>query len=181
MSDIVELILAEHARICWLVEELDKALTEPGRRSPGPDPLRTWAALADVLESHIDAAGEICYGALTTAEPGAAPAIGQASDADADIREAIREARLSRPGSQTWRMAVSAARTAALNHVSSLDPDSLDRFRQRTALPARRALGRQWVAFMAARALDASPAPRRDSAGRAAAAGRGHRLPFSRL
>lgn len=89
------------------------------------------------------------------AGPGAAAAIRQASEADADIRAAVEEARLARPGSLSWRMAVEAASSAAKRHIVLLESGPLPRYRDHAAPRARRVLGRQWVAFMTDLVLDA--------------------------
>jgi hypothetical protein len=154
--DIAELILGEHARIRKLVGELDSALLDAGPAVPGSEPVLAWAALARFLRFHVDAAHEIAYRALTQAVPNAAMAIVQASEADADVRAAVEEARLSRPGSLPWHLAVEAASSAARSHVSCLESGPLPRYQHQAAATERRVLGRQWAAFMTARVLDAS-------------------------
>ena len=132
-----------------------------GRRPAGcyPDRTRAWpraglAALAGFLRFHVDAAGEIAYRPLAGTAPEAAAAIVHAAEADADIRAAVGEAQLARPGSRAWQLAVQAACSAARSHIACVESDPFPHFRYRTAPRVRRALGRQWVAFMAAQALD---------------------------
>jgi hypothetical protein len=99
---------------------------------------------------------KIVYQKLAGASPGAAPPIMQASEANADICEAVEEAGLSVPGSRTWHMAVQTACRAAQTHMFCMESGPLTRY-QLHALPAiRQALGRQWVSFVTARVLDAS-------------------------
>ncbi len=124
------------------------------RTGPGPGPRAAWAALAGFLGFHVAAAGEIAYRPLAGTAPGAVAVIAHAAEADADIRAAVGEAQLARPGSRAWHMAVQAACSAARSHIACVESDPLSYFRHRTAPTVRRALGRQWVAFMAARALD---------------------------
>jgi hypothetical protein len=156
--DLMELISAEHVRIRKLIGELDGALLDavPAGPRAGPGPESAWAALAGFLRFHVAAAGEIAYRPLAGTAPGAAAAIVHAAEADADIRAAVGEAQLSRPGSLAWHMAVQAACRAARSHIACVESDPLPRFRHRAAPRVRRALGRQWVAFMAARAMDES-------------------------
>lgn len=156
--DITELIRGEHTRIRKFIAELDNALLDADPAAPESEPAITWAALARFLSCHVDAAREISYRALAEAAPGTATAIAQAAEDDADIRAALEEARLSRPGSPAWHMAVEAACTAAKSHITRLESGPLPHYRHHAAPGARRALGRQWVAFMSARALDASAA-----------------------
>lgn len=159
--DIAELILGEHVRIRKLVGELDSALLDADPVVPGSKPVLAWAALARFLRFHVDAAHEIAYRALAKAVPDAAMAIVQASEADADIRAAVDEAQLSRPGSLAWHLAVEAASDAAKSHVSCLESGPLPHYQHHAAPRQRRVLGRQWVAFMTARVLDASARLRR--------------------
>lgn len=154
--DIMELILGEHIRISGLIEKLDAALLDPGPVAPGSEPALAWAALARFLSFHLDAAEEVTYRALAVAAPGATTAIRQVSEADADIRAAVGEAQLSRPGSLSWRMAVEAASRAARRHIVLLESGPLCRYRNHAAPGARRVLGRQWEAFMTDLVLDAS-------------------------
>jgi hypothetical protein len=156
VPDIAELILAEHARITRLIAELDGELAGG---CPGPVDRElelAWKALADFLSFHIDAAEEIAYQALASAEPGDAPAIMRASETNAEIRAALDEARLSRPGSRTWHMAVQAACTAATSHIALIEAGPLRPYQLHTPPGIRRVLGHQWVDFMTARALDKS-------------------------
>jgi len=101
VTDIVELIHAEHVRISNLIGKLDSALAEPYPADAGSEPGLIWAALAGVLRLHVDAAEEIVYQKLAGASPDAALPIMQASKANADICEAVEEAGLSVPGSRT--------------------------------------------------------------------------------
>ena len=154
--DIMELILAEHVRILKLIESLDSALLDAGPAGPGSDSALAWAALARFLRFHVDAAKEIAYQTLADAVPDAAMAIIQASETDADIRAAVQEAQLCGPGSLAWHMAVQASCSAAKSHIARLESGPLAHYQHHTAPKVRHILGRQWVAFMAARALDAS-------------------------
>ena len=154
--DIMELVLAEHIRIGQLIAELDRALEDGDPAVPGSGPALAWAALARFLEFHLDAAGEITYRALAGGAPGATMAIARAAQADADVRAAVGEARLARPGSRSWLLAVEAASSAAKRHITCLESGPLPRYRHLAAPGARRVLGRQWAAFMTSRALDAS-------------------------
>lgn len=162
VPDIADLILAEHARIATLIGELDSALAGGGPGSPGCEAELAWKALAGFLSFHIDAAEEIAYQALAGAEPGTAPALMRASEADTDIRAALDEARLARPGSRVWHMAVQAAGTAAMSHINLIESGPFRPYQVHTPPAAPRVLGRQWVDFMTARALDASARLPRD-------------------
>lgn len=156
MPDIVELIHADHVRINELIKELDRALAETSPADALSEPGTIWAALARVLRLHIDAVQEIAYPTLVSSDPNAAAAIMQASEANADIREAVQEARLSLTRSPTWHMAVQAACRAARIHITCEESGPLARYQLQAAPAARDALGRQWVSFVRARVLDSS-------------------------
>ena len=166
--DIMGLILAEHVRIRKLIEKLDNALLEADPAGPGSAPGLAWATLARFLQFHVDAAEEIAYLALADTEPNAAVAVVQACETDADIRTAVEEAQLARPGSLRWHMAVQAACSAARSHIARVESGPLPPYQHHTTPRMRRILGRQWVAYMAAKALDASSASRVPSPSRAA-------------
>lgn len=153
MPDIVELIYAEHARIGMLIGKLDSALAADGA---GSEPALIWETLAGVLRSHMDAAAEIIYRSRAGAGPDVAPAAGQAPEIDADVCEAVAEAGLFFAGSPMWQLAVHAACGAAASHVACLESGLLTQYQLHTSPEARRSLGRQWIGFMTARALDAS-------------------------
>jgi hypothetical protein len=161
VPDIVELIRAEHVRIGGLTKKLDTALTQSGPVDPvsGPDPI--WAALTRYLRFHVDAAKEIAYHALESAESGARFAIMRASEADAAIWETAAEAQLAQPGSRTWLLAVQATCHAAAVHITCMESSPLALLQNQVAPTVRHALGRQWVAFMTAKALDTTPVDRR--------------------
>jgi hypothetical protein len=98
VSDLVELIRVEHARISQLINEVDSVLADVAPAEPGSELHLVRSGLAGFLEFHIDAAEEICYQALARAEPDVAHAIEQARDADADIRRAIENRNYRGPG-----------------------------------------------------------------------------------
>jgi Hemerythrin HHE cation binding domain len=154
VTDMAELIRADHARISKVIEQLDGALAEPWPAAGGREAGPMWETLAGFLRLHVAAAEEIAYRALAGAGPGTAAALAQAAAANADLREALAEARLSPAGSLTWRLAVQAACRAAQAHIASVEPGPLAGYQRGTAPAARRATGRQWVFFMTARVLD---------------------------
>lgn len=151
MTDIVSLVLAEHARIRRLFDEL----TATGKRARR---LATvWAELAWLLEAHVDAAREITY--LPVTDIALRQSMREASDDDADIREAIAEARLHRAGSPQWRLAFKAVQAAAERHIDVTESELLPNLRQQTSEQTRHTLGQQWTQFMAARRRDSQPQP----------------------
>lgn len=154
MTDLAELIQAEHVRISRVIGQFNDALAAPCAVGAGPEAGLIWDVLAGFLWLHVDAAEEIAYSALTSADPDAAMAVAQASEANTDIREAMAEARLSRVGSRTWHMAVRAACRAAQAHIACEESDLLVRYRRHAAPAVRRAAGRQWVCFTTAWVLD---------------------------
>jgi hypothetical protein len=160
MADIIELILADHRRIRRLQAGLRVAARLCGSEPSWILP-RTWDELAAVIERHIAAEEEICWPAVSVARPDTLAQLREVIADGEDIREAIAEAALQPAGSPGWWRAVNDA----LHDCSSC----LDREERgllatlaRHADPALRdRLGRQWLAFLAARTSDnAVPAPR---------------------
>jgi hypothetical protein len=151
MTDIVTLVLADHARIRRLFEELAAADKRARRRAT------LWAELAWLLEAHVDAAREITYLPLT--DSALRRSMRQAADGDADILEAVAEARFHRAGSPQWRLAVRAVQAAADQHIDATESDLLPRMRQLTSEQTRLALGQQWTQLMDARRRDSESQP----------------------
>jgi hypothetical protein len=101
-----------------------------------------------------DAEEEICYPVLYRAA-GGATLIGEARAEHDDIREAVAETRLQEAGSPAWWRAVTAAITATRDHFTHEEHGALAQMRHRTSPAQRGMLGRQWAAYMNARARDA--------------------------
>lgn len=151
MTDIVTVVLADHARIRRLLGEVATA-GEPSSR------LATlWAELAWLLEAHVEAAREITYLPLT--DIAMRRSMREASDDDADIREAVAEARLHRAGSPRWRLAFRAVQAAVDRHIGITESALLPTLRQQMSEQARLALGQQWAQLMDARRRDSHPVP----------------------
>lgn len=151
MTDIVTLVLAEHERI----RRLFKEVTAAGKRSRRLATL--WAELASLLEAHVEAAREITYLPLT--DSALRRSMREASDDDADIREAVAEARFHRAGSPQWQLAFRAVHTAAERHIDTNESELLPNLRRQTSAQTRLSLGRQWTEFMAARRRDSQSLP----------------------
>ena len=153
VADIVDLILADHTRIREMFAELDH--TAGSAREPGADGLGTrWKVLADLLETHVDAAEEIfCLALFADADHGRVHRAEITADHD-DIREAVGEARFQPSGSRLWWNAVRAARAAAADAMEAVECGPLPAFRHRASRQRREMLGGQWQAFITARARD---------------------------
>ena len=151
MPDIVELILAEHARIQELFGKLADAAGAAGELRA--DRLgKAWAVLARLVEVHVDTAQEISCPALFlgTARRYRAEI---AADHD-DIREALGETRFQPTGSAVWWLAVRAARTAAIRHIDVIESGPLAAFLREASPGERDVLGAQWLSFQTAMAED---------------------------
>jgi Hemerythrin HHE cation binding domain len=158
MTDIIELILADHARIRRLLADVEippEGVGDTESRAELPD---RWETLAALLELHAAAAEEIGFPALFGRA--ATLARDKARATHDDLREAVGETRLYPAGSRLWRLAVFAARAAAMDHIHDLESGALARFRRGASVQTREALGYQWTAFVAAcTADDTSPGP----------------------
>jgi hemerythrin HHE cation binding domain-containing protein len=151
MTDIITVVLADHARIRRLLKELT-AECEPRSR------LATlWAELAWLLEAHVDAAREITYLPLT--DIALRRNMREAADDDADIREAVAEAKIHRAGSARWRLAFRAVEAAADRYIDVTESGLLPMFRQQMSEQTRLALGQQWIQLMDARRRDSQSVP----------------------
>jgi hypothetical protein len=148
VADIVELLLADHALIRTLLAEVETALGQPDDTDSPAELLWQWETLAALLEMHADAVEEIGFPALFGRA--ASVARGNARATHGHLREAVREARLYPAGSRAWRLAVLAARAAAIEHIDDLESGALARFPRDASMPVREALGRQWLAVVAA-------------------------------
>lgn len=151
MADITDVVLADHVRIRELFTELDSILAGHSTASNLAARRRVWGALAGLLESHADAEEEIFHPAVYRGQPASSR---QAAATLADLREAISEARLYPPESDVWLLAVRAARTAAMTHISELESGPLPGWRLSTSPDTRRVLGGLWTEFMAMIPLD---------------------------
>jgi hypothetical protein len=154
MTDVVELIVAEHRRICRLFAALDHAASHPPRLHPYPaGPV--WARLAELLLLHADAEEEICFLPMfALAEHGSEQMHEAIADLD-DIREAVAEAALHCPGSPAWQAAVLSAGCAAEQHCAAIEHGALPALRCGLTRQQRAQLARQWAGFTAARIDDA--------------------------
>jgi anti-anti-sigma factor len=153
-ADVLDLIHADHARIRRLLATAESAARR-GESARAPRMLReAWDRAAVLLEADCDAEEEICYPVLYRAAGGAA-LTGEARAEHDDIREAIAETRLAEAGSPAWWLAVTAAITAAGDHLTREEHGAMAQIRNRTSPAQRRTLGRQWAAYMNARAREA--------------------------
>ncbi len=159
MTDVTELIIGDHERIRRLLTVLDdgaRYLAGDGRACPDWMLPAIWARLATLLTLHADAEQEICFLAMYR---GRRDGIREFTEAVAllnDVREAVAEARLFRPGDPAWWRAVEAARRSICDHIFATEAGAgvLADFRSRSGAELRRELGRQWIAFVAARRRD---------------------------
>jgi hypothetical protein len=155
MADVIELIQADHQRICALLDALDAL-----RRDRGPDaatgsPDGIWRQVRGLLDLHTEAEEEICFLDLFGPGPHAADQMQEAIADHDDIRETIREADLQPAGSAAWWRSVTAVRRAASRHIVREEQQPLAAFARRAAPGRREELGRQWILFVEARVRDA--------------------------
>lgn len=148
--DIIDLIMADHRRIRRLREVLDDA----ARWSGDSEWMlaHAWQRLAGLLEAHIRAEEEICYLPMFGCQPHATERRREAIADHDDIREAISETSLHRPGSVLWWRAVRAVLATTADHIDREERGPLAEVA--LTISRRRELGRQWSAFIAAWTLD---------------------------
>jgi hypothetical protein len=71
VTDMADLIRADHARVSKVIEQLDGALAGPQPAAGRPETGLMWETLAGFLQLHVAAAEEIAYLALAGAAPDA--------------------------------------------------------------------------------------------------------------
>ena len=158
MTDIIEVILADHKRIRKMLGALDDAA------SYGEDPCAgwmlapVWCRLADLLELHAEAEEEICYLALFgKGRPRPRRCRTRSPTMTTSARRYGKRVCMPpvlRSGSE--RSPPPCGPAVTMLPVSSAEP-----WRLSAAAPAlRNELCRQWVAFIAARTRDATPETR---------------------
>lgn len=153
MADVIQLIQADHQRICTLLDALED-LRRYRAAGVMVSLARTWAQLRGLLDLHTEAEEEICF--IIPFGPGAEAAT-QMREAIADhedIREAVREADLQPLGSAAWWRPVTAIRPLASLHIVCQEQGPLAAFADRAAPGLREELGRQWLSFVDARVRD---------------------------
>jgi len=142
-ADVMNLIMADHRRIRRLRETLHDAARLAG--GSGPD----WVPghgqrLTDLLVAHFEAEEKICcLPVLRIAPDTAGPRREALADHD-DIREAIREASLQRPGSAPWRRTVTDTLAGSMHHLRREENGILADRPPALTPGQRRLLGRQW-------------------------------------
>jgi hypothetical protein len=160
---VIELIMADHRRIRRLCQALDDAARWSGGSGPDWAPAYVWQRLANLLEAHARAEEEICYLPMYGQHGQAAERRREAVSDHDDIREAIGEARLRRPGSRLWWVAVSAVPRIAGEHMDREERGPLAASLPRLTVRQRRELGRQYAGFITAWTLDAVTGPGNNS------------------
>jgi Hemerythrin HHE cation binding domain len=159
-ADIVELIMADHRRIRRLRAALDDVVRNNNGHSPDWMLPHTWQRLAGLLMAHFRAEEEICYLPMFGPSPQAAEWRRDATGDHDDIREAIGEASLQRPGSALWWRAVKAVLATSAEHIEREEGSMLTNAMLMLTMSRRLELGRQWSAFMAAWGDDTASAGR---------------------
>jgi hypothetical protein len=146
MTDVIELIIADHRRILRLASVVDGAGRASGEIGPDTALASVWNWLANLIEMHIGAEDEICGLALRGS------GLDCGSDHE-DIRVALREAGISSPGSPDWWRAVGAVNVLCAGHFRREEREALAALRLQTCLQSRRKLADQWRTYIAAQAL----------------------------
>lgn len=154
MADIVQLIQADHQRICALLDALDDLMRHGGAAGGTASLFLAWRQLRGLLDLHTEAEEEICFIALFGRSTEAAAQLREAIADHQDIREAVREADLQPLGSAGWRRPVTALRRSASQHIVREEQGPLAAFADTAAPGLREELGRQWLSFVEARVRD---------------------------
>jgi Hemerythrin HHE cation binding domain len=154
MADVIQLIQADHQRICALLDALGDLSQHRGAARASASLARTWQQLHGLLDLHTEAEEEICFIAVFGRSAAAAAPLREAIADHEDIREAIQEADLQPFGSAAWWRPVAAIRPTASQHIARVEQGPLAAFADRAAPGVREELGRRWLAFVDARVRD---------------------------
>jgi hypothetical protein len=160
VTDIIDLIVDDHARIRRLFAALNSAAryrertADVGERTPCEGMLsEAWSRLARSLELHTEAEEELCYPRVFPAGHRSA-AVDDCCADHRDIREALADAQLRDIGSRAWWRAVAAVRAACGRHFPIEEEQILSSFRRSAPARLRTDLGRYWRSFIIARLCD---------------------------
>jgi hypothetical protein len=151
MADIIELVYADHDWLRRQFFRLDDAKTD--------DELAAiWDVLSDRLDAHAEAEETVFYPALLKhggedepANPEGDPE-DETEDAITDhnaIRDAVRQSRRCKPGSDKWFEAVFQARKENGEHLDEEEREAMPDFIRSASLELRHRLGMQWLKFYA--------------------------------
>ena len=152
ISEIGELIFAEHARILRLFGALDGLVRrgEPAATKLALDQI--WQRLASLLEVHTRAEEEVCFPFVFGTGGAALDFVEEATADHGDLREAVAEARLLDVGSSRWWQVIAAARAACTEHFASEERGPLAQICGSVPPETSKVLVRRWTAFTAANA-----------------------------
>lgn len=152
ISEIGELIFAEHARILRLFGALDGLVRrgEPAVAHLALDQI--WARLASLLEVHTRAEEEVCFPLVFSDGPLALSFVEAATADHDDLREAVEQARLLDVGSPRWWQVITAARATCTKHFATEERGPLARVCGSVPPETSKVLVRRWTAFAAAHA-----------------------------
>ena len=146
MPDICDLILDDHAMLRRRFAELDEL---HGERSDQDACDRRWRPVADLLEVHAAAEEALFYPRLLEEGSEGDPETTDAIKDHNDIRDAVRDATVHRPGSEEWWDAVRRAREENSDHMGEEERGAIADFREHADADERRSLGDEWVRFQA--------------------------------
>jgi hemerythrin HHE cation binding domain-containing protein len=151
ISEVGELIVAEHARILRLFRALDDLARRGDAGVARLGLAQVWARLASLLEVHTQAEEEICFPLVFASGACTLACMGTATADHDDIREAIAEARLLDVGSARWWRLIATIHAACTEHFASEERGPLMQFCGSLPPATSKALVRQWAGFAAGR------------------------------
>jgi hypothetical protein len=149
ISEIGELIVAEHARILRLFRALDDLARRGDAGVARLGLAQVWTRLASLLEVHTRAEEEICFPLVLGSGACTLACMEAATAEHDDIRETIAETRRLDVGSARWWQLISTIHAACTEHFASEERGALTRFFGSLPLATSKALVRQWAEFAA--------------------------------
>jgi hypothetical protein len=146
VPDICDLILDDHELFRRRFAEMDEL------RASGTGTARVaaaWKALGDHLDLHAAAEEELFYPELLDVGKRSEEETEDAITDHNEIRDAVRKASQSEPGSQAWWQAISDARKANSDHMAEEERGALADFRLNASPSVREDLGGRWLQYQA--------------------------------
>ncbi len=146
MADIIELIYADHDWFRRQFFYLDEARTDEELAA-------AWEPLAIRLDTHAQAEETVFYPALLRKGGEAGDPEDETEDAIRDhnkIRDAVRESRKHRVGSEDWFAAVAHARAENGEHLEEEEREGMPDFIKSASAELRHELAMKWLRFYAA-------------------------------
>lgn len=159
MPDVCDLILDDHATFRRRFAELDELRA---RGADAPACAGAWEPLAELLELHAQCEEVLFYPQLLHEGDDADEETRDALTDHNDIRDGIRDARGTEPGTEPWWKAVLEVRATNSDHIAEEERGAIPDFRVHATPVEREGLGARWLEYRATHGGDSVDADDKD-------------------